>query len=188
MSDLAPSPEKTRPSSPTAPRQITAGQPYPLGSTPDQLGTNFALFSDHAERVTLCLYDPTGTEEIDRVDVEECTNGVWHVYLPGVEAGAVYGYRVDGPWDPANGHRFNANKLLIDPYAKELVGELIWDDAVYGYKVGAGEDADLIMDDRDSGPFVPKARVVNDNAPRRYAPASPGRSRSSTRRTSAGSR
>ncbi len=170
MSDLAPPSETARPRNAGEPRQATAGQPYPLGATPDQLGTNFALFSDHAERVTLCLYDPSGTEEIDRIDVEECTNGVWHVYLPGVGAGAVYGYRVDGPWDPMNGHRFNANKLLIDPYAKELVGELIWDDAVYGYTVGAGEDADLIMDGRDSGPFVPKARVVPDTAPRRYAP------------------
>lgn len=173
MPDLAPPAARPVEAPKSKARSVTAGQPFPLGATPDQLGVNFALFSDHAERVTLCLFDPTGSEEVERVDVEECTNGVWHVYLPDVGPGTVYGYRVDGPWDPMNGHRFNANKLLIDPYAKELVGELVWDDAVYGYTVGAGPDADLVMDGRDSAPFVPKARVVATDAPKRYGPGVP---------------
>ncbi|WP_181706222.1 glycogen debranching protein GlgX [Chthonobacter rhizosphaerae] len=151
-------------------RSIRSGRPYPLGATPDQDGTNFAIFSDHAERVTLCLYDDRGRHEIDRIDLEECTNGVWHGYMPDILEGAVYGYRVDGPWAPEYGHRFNANKLLIDPYAKELVGELTWDDALYGYTIGAGDDADLVKDERDSAAFIPKARVVADHPTRRVAP------------------
>ncbi|WP_181700272.1 glycogen debranching protein GlgX [Chthonobacter albigriseus] len=173
MSDVA---SQTRPEagtrSPSRPstRAARSGLPYPLGATPDQNGTNFALFSDHAERVTLCLYDDRGVHEVGRIELEECTNGVWHGYVPDVFAGAVYGYRVTGPWDPQNGHRFNPNKLLIDPYAKELVGELTWDDALYGYTIGAGEEADLVMDERDSAAFIPKARVVETIPTRRNSP------------------
>ncbi|BBE72837.1 glycogen debranching protein GlgX [Oharaeibacter diazotrophicus] len=157
----------------SARRRVEPGQPFPLGATPDAGGTNFALFSDHAERVTLCLFDPAGGAETERIEVEECTNGVWHVRVPGVGVGAVYGWRVDGPWDPHAGHRFNTNKLLIDPYARDLVGDLVWDDAVYGYTVGAGEEADLVLDGRDSAAFVPKARVVADEAPPRRAAGVP---------------
>lgn len=144
------------------PRVIQDGHPFPLGATAEERGTNFALFSDHAERVTVCLFSEDGGQEVERIDLTECTNGVWHGFLPGVMPGALYGYRVDGPWQPEAGHRFNANKLLIDPYAKELVGELVWNEALFGYRIGAGPDADLVMDDRDSAPFIPKCRVVAD--------------------------
>jgi isoamylase len=141
-------------------RRVGAGQPFPLGATPDSTGTNFALFSDNADGVTLCLFSYDGKREIERIDIHECTNGVWHCHLPGIGRGNVYGYRVHGPWAPEEGHRFNANKLLLDPYARQLVGEIEWDDSVYGYQIGADGEADLVMDERDSAPFVPKARVT----------------------------
>lgn len=144
------------------PRAVLAGEPYPLGATASDIGTNFALFSDHAERVLLCLFDEEGRREIERIELPECTNGVWHGFVPGVMAGAIYGYRVEGPWDPRAGHRFNADKLLLDPYAKELVGALDWNPALFGYRIGPGPDADLDRDDRDSAPHVPKARVTAD--------------------------
>jgi isoamylase len=141
-------------------RQVGVGQPYPLGATPDSTGTNFALFSDNADGVTLCLFSDDGKKELERIPIHECTNGVWHCHLKGVGRGQVYGYRVHGPWAPEEGHRFNDNKLLLDPYARQLVGELEWDDAVYPYRIGAEGEADLVMDDRDSAPFVPKARIT----------------------------
>ncbi|MDQ0304583.1 glycogen debranching protein GlgX [Ancylobacter polymorphus] len=141
-------------------RKILPGSAFPLGVTVDGRGTNFALFSDNAVGVTLCLFDRYGDTELERIDLHECTNGVWHCYLPGVGRGQVYGWRVHGPWAPEAGHRFNPNKLLLDPYARMLVGNIEWDDALYGYTIGAGDDADLIMDARDSAPFMPKARVV----------------------------
>ncbi len=141
-------------------RKVGVGQPHPLGATPDSTGTNFALFSDNADGVTLCLFSYDGKREIERIDIHECTNGVWHCHLPGIGRGNVYGYRVHGPWAPEEGHRFNSNKLLLDPYARQLVGDLEWDDAVYGYRIGAEGEADLVMDDRDSAPFVQKARVT----------------------------
>ncbi|MBB5754378.1 glycogen debranching protein GlgX [Prosthecomicrobium pneumaticum] len=145
--------------------RITPGYSHPLGATEDEGGVNFALFSDNAEGVVLCLYDESGQNETERIPVTECTNGVWHVHVGGVHRGQVYGYRVYGPWAPEQGHRFNDAKLLIDPYAKALVGDLVWDDAVYGYPVGPGDDADLTKDERDSAPFVPKARVVGKQRP-----------------------
>jgi glycogen operon protein len=141
--------------------KLTTGSPFPLGARPDEQGTNFALFSDHAEGVTLCLFSKDGSKEIERVDLQECTNGVWHGHLSEVGPGQLYGYRVHGPWDPANGHRFNNNKLLLDPYARELVGELQWDDSLYGYQIGAEGEADLVMDTRDSALFIPKARIIS---------------------------
>jgi len=140
--------------------RIREGLPYPLGATWDGLGVNFALFSANATRVELCLFDETGQEEVERVVLPEYTDEVWHGYLPDARPGQLYGYRVHGPYDPEAGHRFNPNKLLIDPYAKQLVGELIWDDALYGYTIGH-EDDDLSFDERDSAPFMPRCRVID---------------------------
>ncbi|HSI41085.1 MAG TPA: glycogen debranching protein GlgX [Xanthobacteraceae bacterium] len=141
-------------------RKVDPGYAFPLGVTVDDTGTNFALFSDNAEGVTLCLFDRYGETEQERVPLHECTNGVWHGHLPGVGRGQVYGWRVHGAWAPEHGHRFNDNKLLLDPYARALVGPLAWDDALYGYTIGGGDDADLVMDTRDSARFMPKARVT----------------------------
>ena len=139
---------------------VSEGLPYPLGATWDGLGVNFALFSAHATRVELCLFDAEGRRELQRVELPEYTDEVWHGYLPDARPGTLYGYRVHGPYEPEAGHRFNPNKLLLDPYAKGHVGELRWDDACYGYTIGA-KDADLSFDARDSAPFVPKCRVVD---------------------------
>jgi isoamylase len=135
---------------------IWPGQPYPLGATWDGRGTNFALFSEHATSVELCLFDGDGYEH--RIAVSEQTAFIWHVYLPGIGPGQRYGYRVHGPFDPARGHRFNPAKLLVDPYAKTIEGQLDWDDSVYGYPLGR---SDLERDDRDSAPHVPKSLVTN---------------------------
>jgi len=140
--------------------RIREGLPYPLGATWDGLGVNFALFSANATRVELCLFDESGEQEIERIPLPEYTDEVWHGYLPDARPGQLYGYRVHGPYDPQAGHRFNPNKLLIDPYAKQLVGELVWDDALYGYTIGH-EDNDLSFDERDSAPFMPRCRVID---------------------------
>ncbi len=139
---------------------VTEGLPDPRGATWDGLGVNFALFSANATRVDLCLFDSSGKREIERITLPEYTDEVWHGYLPDARPGTVYGYRVYGPYEPEQGHRFNPNKLLLDPYAKALVGELQWDDSLFGYELGA-EDADLTFDKRDSAPFMPKCRVVD---------------------------
>ncbi len=141
--------------------QIKEGTPLPRGATYDGHGVNFALFSDHATGVTLCLFSADGATETDRIQLHECTNGVWHGYLPGIKPGQLYGYRVDGPWAPNEGHRFNNHKLLLDPYARKLAGSIEWDDALYGYVVGAAKDADLTMDERDSAAFMPKGIIVS---------------------------
>ncbi|TBN41847.1 glycogen debranching enzyme GlgX [Paracoccus subflavus] len=121
-------------------------------------GTNFALFSDHATRVELCLFDDSGQNELHRLDLPEMEGGIWFGYLPGIAPGQVYGYRVHGPHAPEQGHRFNHNKLLLDPYARELRGQIRWNDALHGYEVGQD---DLSFDTRDSAPFMPKAVVVD---------------------------
>ena len=121
---------------------------------------NFALFSANARRVELCLFDIDGRRELERVELPEYTDEVWHCYLPDARPGTVYGFRVDGPYEPDVGHRFNPNKLLLDPYAKQLVGELRWHDALFGYRIGH-PDQDLSFDDRDSAPYARKARVVD---------------------------
>ncbi len=137
------------------------GRPFPLGATWDGEGTNFALFSEHAERVELCLIDEDpACGERERIRLTEQTNLMWHVYLPGVGPGQIYGYRVHGPYEPQAGLRFNSNKLLFDPYAKAIARSLRWDDALFGYRIG-DEAADLSLDDRDSAPFAPLASVVN---------------------------
>ena len=142
--------------------QILPGDYHLLGANYDGEGVNFALFSAHAERVELCLYDPSGKHEIGRLDLPEYTHEIWHGYVPGLQPGALYGFRVHGPFDPENGHRFNPNKLVIDPYARELVGDVEWNEAHFAYDM-LHEDKDLTFDERDSAPFMPKCRVVNPN-------------------------
>jgi glycogen operon protein len=139
---------------------VWRGAPYPLGATWDGEGVNFALFSEHAEKVELCVFDASGRRERQRIDVLERTENVWHCYLPEARPGLLYGYRVFGRYHPEEGHRFNAHKLLVDPYARELVGALRWHDALYGYSVGHKRE-DLSHDRRDSAPSVPKCRVID---------------------------
>lgn len=141
-------------------QRVWPGRPFPMGSTWDGTGTNFSLFSAHAEKVELCLFDSEGKREVERVTLPEYTSEIWHGYLPDVRVGQLYGYRVYGPYDPARGHRFNHHKLLVDPYAKHLSGSLRWNNALFGYQVGH-EKEDLSFDERDSAAFVPKARVID---------------------------
>ena len=140
--------------------RIREGLPFPLGANWDGLGVNFAIFSANATKVELCLFDSTGEEELERIELPEYTDEIFHGYLPDAHPGLVYGYRVYGPYDPKNGHRFNHNKLLIDPYAKQLVGKLKWSEALFGYTIGHPDD-DLSFDERDSAPFVPKCKVID---------------------------
>lgn len=140
---------------------IQEGTPHPRGATWDGNGTNFAVFSAHATKVEVCLFDATGTQERERVVLPEYTNQLWHGYLPGVHPGTPYGYRVYGPYDPAAGHRFNPNKLVLDPYAYAHMGELKWDPAIFGYQLESGDDQ--TFDERDSAPFMPKCTVVDQN-------------------------
>ena len=140
--------------------RVREGNPFPLGATWDGTGVNFALFSAHATKVELCIFDIEGKRELERIELPEYTDEVWHGYLPDARPGTVYGYRVHGRYEPAAGHRFNPNKLLIDPYAKQLVGELSWDPAVFGYTLES-PDKDLSFDTRDSQAFVPKCRVID---------------------------
>ncbi len=139
---------------------VWPGAPYPLGATWDGEGVNFALFSEHAERVELCLFDARGRREVERLALPECTDQVWHGYLPDARPGQLYGYRVHGPYRPEQGHRFNPHKLLLDPYAKALWGDMRWSDAHFGYRVGHARE-DLSFDRRNSAPGVPKCRVVD---------------------------
>ncbi len=139
---------------------VLPGRPYPLGATWDGTGVNFALFSEHAEKVELCLFDPRGRREIERIALPEYTDSIWHGYLPDARPGMLYGYRVYGPYDPANGHRFNHHKLLLDPYAAMVVGALQWSDAHFGYRIGSTRD-DLSFDRRDNAAGMPKCMVVD---------------------------
>lgn len=140
--------------------RISEGRPFPLGATWDGQGVNFALFSAHATKVELCLFDQQGKRELERIELPEFTDEIWHGYLSDVGVGQVYGYRVYGPYEPDAGYRFNHNKLLIDPYAKQLVGELIWAEPIFGYTLNS-PDGDLSFDERDSAAFVPKAKVID---------------------------
>ena len=142
--------------------QLREGLPHPRGAFWDGKGTNFSLFSAHATKVELCLFDTDGQTELERIELPEYTDEIWHGYLLDVGPGTVYGYRVHGPYEPEQGHRFNPNKLLIDPYAREFVGELRWDHACFGYTIGAEGD-DLTFDERDSAPFMPKCVVADSN-------------------------
>ncbi len=141
--------------------RVFPGSPYPLGATWDGLGVNFALFSEHATAVELCLFDHVdATRESARVPLREQTDMVWHGYLPDLKPGQLYGYRVHGPYEPNHGLRFNANKLLVDPYTKSIARMTRWDDALFGYTIGSPE-ADLSFDARDSAPFAPLGAVLD---------------------------
>ncbi len=141
--------------------RVWPGKPYPLGATWDGEGVNFALFSEHATAVELCLFDgPDAPRESHRIRVEEQTDQVWHVYIPGLWPGQHYGYRVHGPYAPHEGHRFNPAKLLIDPYAKSIAGTVEWSDAMFGYQIGNSK-ADLSLDKRDNAANLPKCVVVD---------------------------
>jgi glycogen operon protein len=145
----------------TKPFKVWPGKAYPLGATWDGAGVNFALFSENATGVTLCLFDDSNDEkEIASIDIKEQTDQVWSVYLPQARPGIRYGYRVRGPYEPLQGHRFNPAKLLLDPYAKAIDGTIKWNDALFGYVI-ADKGADLTKDERDSAPFLPKSVVVD---------------------------
>ncbi|MEP6970397.1 MAG: glycogen debranching protein GlgX [Betaproteobacteria bacterium] len=139
--------------------EVWPGHAYPRGAHWDGEGVNFALFSQHAEKVELCLFDDSGRHERQRIELRERTDHVWHCYLPQARPGLAYGYRVHGPYKPEQGHRFNPNKLLADPYARDMIGQVRWGDALYGYTVG-GKREDLSFDRRDSAAFMPKCRVI----------------------------
>jgi isoamylase len=143
-------------------RQVREGSPEAHGAIWDGEGTNFTLFSAHATKVEVCLFDNQGTRELERLALPEYTDQIWHGYIPKVGPETVYGFRVHGPYAPLAGHRFNPNKLLLDPYARAHTGQLTWDPACFGYTIGSPE-ADLSFDERDSAPFVPKCVVVDPN-------------------------
>ena len=143
--------------------RVWPGRPAPLGATFDGNGVNFALFSEHATRVELCLFDsPTARTEAICIPLRERSDFVWHCYLPDVRPGQLYGYRVHGPYDPENGHRFNAHKVLLDPYAKAVGRNLAWHDAMFGYRLGDAAE-DLSFDDRDNAAFAPLGAVTESN-------------------------
>ncbi|HCC39493.1 MAG TPA: glycogen debranching enzyme, partial [Arthrobacter bacterium] len=135
--------------------EVWPGTAYPLGATFDGTGTNFALFSEHAEKVELCLFDDDGGEARFRLD--EVDGYVWHGYIPQVQPGQKYGYRVHGPYDPDSGNRFNPNKLLLDPYAKAVHGQMDWDPALFSYNLG---EPDSVNND-DSAPHMMMGVVIN---------------------------
>ncbi len=139
--------------------RLSEGLSHPLGATWTGLGVNFALFSANATKVELCLFDADGMRELERIELPEYTDEVWHGFLPDARPGTVYGYRVHGPYEPQNGHRFNPNKLLLDPYAKAIVGELEWHPSLFGHQMETGDD--LSFDERDSAPYMLKACVID---------------------------
>src|SRR5690606_12117657 len=140
---------------------VYPGSPYPLGATWDGNGVNFALYAENAEGVELCLFKSSDDQDEDiRIEVRERSHHVWHVYVPDLGPGQLYGYRVHGPYDPENGHRFNPNKLLIDPYAKAIAGAIQWHDSLFGYELGH-PDEDLSFSKTDSAPFIPKSVVID---------------------------
>ena len=139
---------------------VWPGKPYPLGATWDGEGVNFSIFSEHAVKVELCIFDAVGKREIHRLTLPEQTDQVWHGYLPEARPGLLYGYRVHGPYDPAKGLRFNPHKLLLDPYAKQIKGGLKWSDAHFGYKIGH-KNEDLSIDRRDDAAGMLKGEVID---------------------------
>ncbi|WER48524.1 glycogen debranching protein GlgX [Cupriavidus sp. WKF15] len=142
--------------------RLLAGKPYPLGAHWDGLGVNFAVFSANAARIDLCLFSASGRKELSRMPLPECTDEIWHGYLPNAALGTLYAYRAYGPYDPAHGHRFNPHKLLLDPYARQLSGPVRWSDALFGYRLQSAR-GDLTPDRRDSAPNMPKAIVVDES-------------------------
>jgi len=141
-------------------REVWQGRPYPLGATWTGEGVNFALFSENATGVLLCLFDDVGRPEAERLRLVERTDQVWHCFVPGLRPGQLYGYRVEGPYEPEQGHRFNAHKVLLDPYAKAIAGRVRWSEAMYGYQLGHA-DADLSFDESDNAADALKAVVIN---------------------------
>ncbi|WP_409013323.1 glycogen debranching protein GlgX [Dyadobacter sp. CY343] len=142
---------------------LRPGSSYPLGATWDGEGVNFAVFSENATKVELCLFEgPEAEAENVKIEIEEVTHHIWHVYVPGLEPGQLYGYRMHGPYEPENGHRFNPNKLLIDPYAKALSSTIKWDDSLFSYEIG-NEQQDLSFSETDSAAFIPKSVVTDPN-------------------------
>ena len=139
---------------------IWPGSSYPLGATWDGEGVNFALFSEHANKVELCLFDASGQREFQRIELVERTDQIWHVYLPEVRPGQLYGFRVHGPYRPEHGHRFNPHKLLLDPYAKAIVGTVKWNDSQFGYRIGNPQE-DLSFSRRDSATDMLKCQVID---------------------------
>ncbi|NTW01200.1 MAG: glycogen debranching protein GlgX [Oscillochloris sp.] len=142
-------------------KNLLPGSPYPLGATWNGTGVNFAIFSAYATAIELCLFEyPDDLRESVRIPLTSQTDQVWHTYIPGIGPGQLYGYRVHGPYAPAQGHRFNPHKLLLDPYAKAISGPIYWDDAAYGYTIGNVAE-DLSYDERDSAPFMPRCVVID---------------------------
>jgi isoamylase len=142
---------------------VYPGSPYPLGATWDGNGVNFALFADNATAVELCLFKNDGYEpDSVRIKMRERTHQIWHAYVPDIGPGQLYGYRVHGPYEPEQGHRYNPNKVLIDPYAKAIAGTINWNDALFGYQIGHA-DEDLSFSELDSAEFIPKSVVIDDN-------------------------
>ncbi len=142
-------------------RRVWPGKPYPLGATYDGRGVNFAIYAEHATGVDLCLFDSVdATHESERIPMPEKTDQAWHIYLPDCTPQQLYGFRVSGPYDPPSGHRFNANKVLLDPYAKLVVRPPKWHDSLFAYKIG-DPDEDLSFDDQDSAPYAPLAAVID---------------------------
>lgn len=139
---------------------IYPGVPYPLGATWDGEGVNFTLVTENATQVDLCLFDTPYGEETARIKLNDRSHHVWHGYIPEIKPGQLYGFRVHGPFEPEHGHRFNPNKLVIDPYAKAVSGNIRWDNAVFGYEIGNPHE-DLSFSTTDSAPFVPKSVVVD---------------------------
>jgi isoamylase len=137
------------------------GSPYPLGATWDGNGVNFALYADKATGVELCLFKSTTDEkEFVKLKMNERSHQVWHIYIPGLKPGQLYGYRVHGAYEPNNGQRFNPHKLLLDPYAKAIAGKIEWSDSLFGYEVGS-EEEDLSLSEQDSAAFLPKCVVID---------------------------
>jgi len=141
--------------------RVWPGSSYPLGATWTGAGVNFAIFSENATKIELCLFDSADSPtESARIPLPRHTDQVWHGFFPDLQPGQLYGYRVHGPWEPTKGHRFNANKIMLDPYAKIIGRELRWDDSLFGYKVG-GSELDLGFDERDSAAFCPLAAIAD---------------------------
>jgi isoamylase len=142
-------------------QKVYPGKPYPLGATLDKDGVNFAIYGDNATGVELCLFENKDDKtESRKIKLTEKTHEIWHACIPGLKPGQLYGFRVSGPYEPQNGHRFNSNKLLLDPYAKAIAGTIDWDDSLYGYQIGS-PDEDLSFSESDSAPFVPKSVVID---------------------------
>ena len=164
------------------------GQPYPRGATWDGEGVNFSLFSANADKVELCIFDPSGRHEVQRIELRERTDEIWHSYLPEARPGLLYGYRVYGPYAPERGHRFNPNKLLIEPYAKHLQGNMAWSDAHFRLSRGQQQGRSVLLISATAPRARPKvaSSILHLPGVTTGRRACPGTTRSSTKRTYAG--